>query len=225
MISRLPHYCAFGLALLLAGCANASDAREWQTSSVGVEASGCGLIPAVGSGAVVVEAGLVVTTAHIVAGSRQIEVIDHEGVAYEAVLWWLDPDSDVALLSVPGLTAAPLELGSVGEGDEGSFVAWDRRSGFRTSSATVIRELSVTIEDIYIDRQVSRRAIEFRGEVEPGDSGAAVVHDGNVVGMIYAKARDVDNLGYALAHQELADALTGLGSENRSPIESGRCTP
>lgn len=49
--------------------------------------------------------------------------------------------------------------------------------------------------------------------------------DGTAVGMVYAKARNTDDLGYALDHSGLADAVATLQRGDRSPIASGECVP
>lgn len=47
--------------------------------------------------------------------------------------------------------------------------------------------------------------------------------DGTAVGMVYAKARNTDDLGYARDHSGLADAVATLQRGDRSPIASGEC--
>src|SRR5438477_394505 len=61
--------------------------------------------------------GLVVTNAHVVAGERNTQVEDAQGEQWSANVLAFDPVRDLALLSVPGLTAPPLQLigGTVGD--------------------------------------------------------------------------------------------------------------
>jgi S1-C subfamily serine protease len=210
------------LVLFVVAC---SDDGAGAASAVGIEASGCGLISAVGSGAVVAEPGVVVTTAHTVAGSNEITVIDRHGDRHVANLLFIDPNQDIALLAAPSLDRLPLPIGSADAGDAGERTVWDRRTGFRTDGLTVTRELSVTIEDIYIDREVTRQALEFRGPVGRGDSGAVLVVDGEAVGMVYAKARSTDDLGYALDESELVDAIASIDPGYRGSVSSGECVP
>ncbi|MGI9613531.1 MAG: trypsin-like peptidase domain-containing protein [Acidimicrobiales bacterium] len=211
---------------VLASCGDEGAAsQDWQRSAVGIEAKGCGLVAAVGSGAVVDDADLVVTTAHTVAGSNEVTVIDLDGERHAAELLLIDPDQDIALLAASGLDRPPLEVGTAVIGEAAGRVAWDRRTGFRTDELTVTDRLSVTIEDIYIDHDVDRRALEFRGPVERGDSGAVLVADGLAVGVVYAKARSSETLGYALDGSELADALATLQAGDRQPVPSGDCVP
>jgi S1-C subfamily serine protease len=81
----------------------AFDAADQSTVRVVGEA--CGRIQE-GSG-FVVEGGLVVTNAHVVAGTSllQVQHADIGSVAATTVLF--DPDLDLAVLSVPGLAAKP----------------------------------------------------------------------------------------------------------------------
>lgn len=198
-------------------------APDAELSAVGIEATGCGLQPAIGSGAVVAEPGLVVTVAHAVAGSDQITVIDHAGVRHDAELRLLDPASDVAVLQVDALQAEPLSLGSTTAPVDGHLLARGRRDNVAEVPVTLTRRIVVTIEDIYTEVEVERTAFELDGKVEPGDSGGVVVVDGVAVAMVYAKARNVDGVGFALDEKELADAIEAAGNATPGPIDSGRC--
>ena len=49
----------------------------------------------------------------------------------------------------------------------------------------------MTIEDIYIEDVVERRAFEFDGAITAGDSGAPIFGEtGDVLGIVYARSRD-----------------------------------
>lgn len=229
-------WALFLAATLLSGCSpthtgpsanpdsTTAPAESAVTGAVGIEAFGCGLRPALGSGAVMARAGLVVTVAHTVAGADEITVIDHEGNRHVAELRMLDPSSDIALLHVEGLTAVPLPIGSTSVPADAHLLVWTRRDGFRTKPITLTRRLRVTIEDIYIDKDVRRTAFEFTGSVDSGDSGGVLLVDESIVAMVYARARNDDRLGFALDERELGDALDDLQS-SEGTVDSGPCVP
>src|SRR5262249_2875564 len=64
--------------------------------------------------------GPIGTNAHVVAGERATEVEDVDGHQYAATVVEFDPVRDLAVLSVPGLTAPPLPLANGEVGDVGA---------------------------------------------------------------------------------------------------------
>src|SRR5207237_1813828 len=97
-------------------------AKRAANSTVKVEAPACSRIQD-GSGAVIAD-DLVVTNAHVVAGSKSPTVLRYpDGDALDATVVAFDPDRDVALLRVPGIDRPALPLGdSFGVGGVGAVV-------------------------------------------------------------------------------------------------------
>jgi len=204
-----------------AACSTTESASpdEFFDSVVGVEASGCSLVPALGSGTVLADER-VMTSAHTVAGALDIVVIDGEGRSLSATLVGFDPDKDLAVLSVPGLASPPLSLGQASGEESGWVVAWNRDDGIHAYPMTVTKRILVTIEDIYVDDIVERGAIEIAADVAKGDSGGAVISaEGEVVGLIYATSR-TRTAGFALDGEEIAAALAAAAGES---VDAGRC--
>lgn len=200
-----------------------SSSEQAGTSAVGIEAVGCGLRAAVGSGAVLGEAGLVVTVAHTVAGAKDIVVIDGDGTRHNARLRLLDPASDIALLQVEGLSVPALSLGaSPALPEQGDLLVWNRADGISSKPVEITQRLLVTIEDIHLERDVQRTAYEFAGSVDVGDSGGVLVVNESVVGMVYARTRDGGGRGFALDERELADAMA---TDREGFVDSGECVP
>ncbi len=170
-----------------------------------------------GSG-VVVERGLVLTAAHVVAGADAIEVVQGErrGVA---VVVGFDPEMDLAYLSVDGLLGSPMTVGSddVDEGDEG--VAYVVRDGVVVAEPVRIRRrVQIRTEDIYIEGETLRPGFELDATIETGDSGGAVVVGGEVVGIIWARSRKFDERAYAIDP-------TRAGARLREQLADGRLGP
>lgn len=204
------------LVALLASCTSAED--EVLEAAYGIEAEGCSLVSTFGSGIAVLP-GVVATSAHTVAGATTITVHASDGSTKSGELIGLDAAVDLALVAIddgPALAAREAV-----EGEAGRLLAWSP-DGFVTRPVEVTRRLVVTIEDIYIEDTVTRRAIEFEGDVQHGDSGGAVIgEDDAVIGIVYAASRE-RSVGFAIRAEELQHVLT-----NRSdvPIPSGRCVP
>ena len=172
------------------------------------------------SGVVVGRPGQVVTVAHAIAGAASISVIDDAGDAHAATVRAFDKDSDLAMLDVPGLAAPALQIAPSAVG-RASMLTWNREAGVMNDEVTVSKLLTVTIEDIYVEESAARRGLEVLGEVHAGDSGGAVLSStGDVIGIIYARSRTRNGVGFATDASEL-DAL--LHTPSATPVANGRC--
>jgi len=215
---------AFVIGLLAVSCAADDIAtRSVVAAVVTVEARGCSLVPARGTGVVIGSDGtLVVTVAHTLAGARDVEVIDGRGRSRSATITWFDPSSDLAVLRVSGSIAPGLPIGRAQPGERAIVAA--PRSGQVTSGveASITRFVAVSIEDIYVEKIVHRDALELSAHVEKGDSGAGVIDpNGAVVGIVYARSRLDPYRAFALDDTEIARAVASAGDFR---VANGHCT-
>lgn len=150
---------------------------------------------------------VVATVAHSLDGVRHIEMRGGDGLAQSAEVIYLDEDKDIALLRPERPVAQYLALATPeGPGPVG-VIRYDDGDGRATVEAGELLEL-VTIT---LDGEGARAAARLRAEIEPGDSGAAVIDDdGQMVAMVFATARGRD-VGWAVSSTELQDALDVLG--------------
>lgn len=175
----------------------------WQAAApsvVEVLASGWGRQEVHGSGAVV-RADRVATVAHLVAGARTVAVSVEKGRRRRARVVAVDPEHDLALLEVEGLEVAALPRAEATDGEEGRMLspARDDASEFR-----ITRRVRARIAG------VERDALAIDADIDPGDSGAALVDTrGRLVGLVFAASRERDG-GYAIPSGEL-DALLEQG--------------
>lgn len=193
-------------------------------STVRIQASGCGDNLQVGSGWIAAE-GLVMTNAHVVAGTDKIDVVDTEGVHQARVVYY-DPGADIAILRTSGLAGRPLSISStlVPRGQEAVILGFPGGGDFNAQAAGVLRSIDATGLDIYARRSITRSIYELQGHVVRGDSGGPVVlGDGTVVGMTFAAAADGSNVGYALTSPQLIDALNTAKSRSGS-VSTMSCT-
>lgn len=193
-----------------AGATVGPDATELLRSAVGVRAGGCSLVETIGTGAVVADQGTVVTVAHTLAGADTVVVIDADGTEHAATVTSFDPGADLAALSVPTLDAPPLALGTDRVGPARAL-RWRPDSGIELLEVDITRRLAITIEDIYLEREVRRSGMELAAEIEVGDSGGPVIDDaGRVVGIVYANSRSRPRVGFATDATEI-DAVLAAG--------------
>jgi S1-C subfamily serine protease len=202
------HFVASAGLVALLGCQTAATPTAVE-SGVGIVAEGCaGLATDVGSGMTIERRGQVVTTAHTVGGATAITVIDPLGTEFPATITAFDKDADLALLEVPGLATPPLSVGEAGV-DDATAVVWSPDEGVRPVPVTITKQLSITIEDIYVEDEVRRSGLELAGDISVGDSGGAVVDGaGEVVGIIYAQSRQRTQTAFATDNRELARLLS-----------------
>jgi S1-C subfamily serine protease len=192
------------LVALTVGCA-----ADPPRAVVGVVAEGCAPTPALGSGSVVGD-GLVLTSAHVVAGATDLAV-EHGDVRVPARVVGFDPDTDLAYLEIDAWSRAsaaasppalPLADERAGAGDDAT--AWVVRGGEPLAvPVTVERAVTIRSEDVYVEGESDRPGLELDGEIRPGDSGAAVIVDGEIVGVVWARSRGRTDRSYAI------DAVTG----------------
>ncbi|MGH9213318.1 MAG: MarP family serine protease [Acidimicrobiales bacterium] len=175
-------------------------------STVKVQGVACDRVQE-GTGFVVAEE-LVVTNAHVVAGEDATEVALNDGRVEDATVVAFDPVRDLAVLRVEGLDRGALPLDNAEVGDIGGVFGHPGGGDLEISPFEVADEITALGKDIY-DRQDSRRQVlVLAAELQPGDSGSALVDgDGNVIGVAFAVAPDRNDVAYALTLDELRAVL------------------
>lgn len=166
----------------------------------------------------------VLTNAHVVAGASQVQVQSAAGWLTARVVLF-DPARDVAVLSVPGLTARPLPLsGTVARSGQDAIVLGYPQDGpFDVRPARVRDRERITGRDIYGQLSVDRDIYTIRSVVRAGNSGGPLIAtDGSVLGIVFASALDSADTGFVLTADEVAsDAARGRSAA--SQVSTGRC--
>lgn len=184
---------ALVLGLLASACAS-----DPPSAVVGVVVDACDPGIDVASGAFVAP-GIVLTAAHTLRGADAIEVRRGDR-AVAATVVGFDPDLDLAYLRVDEpwpVTPMPVGSDHVRPGDIGAaWVVRDER--VVQLPVTVVRRVRINTEDIYIEGETSRSGFELRADIRAGDSGGAVVVDGRVVGVLWARSRTGATRAYAI---------------------------
>ncbi|MGH2511143.1 MAG: MarP family serine protease [Candidatus Limnocylindrales bacterium] len=213
--------------------ADAIAARA-EASTVLVRADACGYVLS-GTG-FVVRPGYLVTNAHVVAGSRSVEVGRDGGSQADASVVLFDPELDVALLYAPGLAAArqgnPSPVGPAlafagqvpPRGTLGAAIGHPGGGAMAIIPSAVTATYRAEGRDIYGGQLVNRQIIELRAGILQGDSGGPLVlADGTVGGVVFAQAQTDPHVGYALSPVDVAARIQpGLGQ--KTAVDTGACT-
>jgi S1-C subfamily serine protease len=168
----------------------------------------------------------VLTNAHVVAGVTQGPFVStSSGGNFNARVVLFDPQRDIAVLDVPGLTARPLRFAPAAVDGANAIVAgFPLDSAYLTlGAARVGRSLPALGPSIYATSEVDRQIYELRALVRPGNSGGPLLApDGRVYGVVFAASTAYLDTGYALTASEVSgDAHRGAGKY--AAVSTQRC--
>jgi len=182
----------------------------------------CG-ISATGSGFVLAP-DRVVTNAHVLAGVETAIVELPGRPAREGRIVYFDPIDDLAVIAVDGLDAAVIPVADPLPVGTAAVVAGYPFGGpFTTAQAEVLSTGEVFVPDIYGDSSAQRSIYGLAAAVNPGNSGGPLLTgDGAVAGVVFARAEDETDRGYAMTTTELQPVLAAA-AELTEPVSSGVC--
>ncbi|HSO94203.1 MAG TPA: MarP family serine protease [Candidatus Dormibacteraeota bacterium] len=182
---------------------------------------GCGGI-VFGSG-FPVGSGLVLTNAHVVAGTQGTTVRTPDGRTLTARVVLFDPNRDVAILSVPrlGLGALGSALGQTGT--TGAAIGYPGGASETVEPAVVDGEIKAEGRDIYGQNLVIRHIWITEADVKPGNSGGPLVDQaGNVLGVIFAASTSQPGQAYALTDAEVEPDISAAAGRTGA-VDVGPC--
>jgi serine protease Do len=175
-------------------------------------------VQSAGSGFVLHASGYIVTNAHVVEGARQPKVTFGDGQALDARVLAVDAEHDLAVLKVNAdrpLRAAVLGTSSdlmIGE----TAIAIGNPFGFQhTVTAGVVSAADRTLK--FQDARSPQGIKEYKGLIQtdaainPGNSGGPLLNIlGEVIGINTAIRGDAQNIGFAIAVDQLRKFLPGI---------------
>lgn len=167
----------------------------------------------------------VITNAHVVAGVTQGPVVSTAGgTTYRASVVFYDPQVDIAVLYVPGLSMTPLRFTGQAQGSADAVVAgYPLNHPFTAVAARIGGVQRAEGPDIYQTGQVDRQIYEVRAKVEPGNSGGPLLSPaGEVYGVVFAAAVGVTDTGFALTANEVASDANA-GATQTVPVSTQGC--
>jgi S1-C subfamily serine protease len=165
----------------------------------------------------------VMTNAHVVAGTRNL-VIESGDERLEARVVVYDPERDLAVLAVPGLSAPVLRFAPPARPGADAIVVGYPLDGPYTPVAARVRDVrQVRGPDIYNSRTVEREVYTIRATVRSGNSGGPLLAaNGTVYGVIFAAAVDDPQTGFALTGRESAPVIAA-GRSASATVDTGPC--
>lgn len=202
----------------------AAATRAARGSTVEVLGAGCsrGFVNQ-GSG-FVVHGDLVVTNAHVVAGTTE-QWVQYDGVRIDAVVVAIDPELDVAVLDARGLDlpALPLLRGEADRGDVGAVLGYPGGGSLLAEDAAVRSVIEPVGRDIYGSGRVRRRVYEVQASIRRGNSGGPfVLASGRVAGLVFASSVADDQVGYAIVSSGFLPLLASPDTL-ATAVDTGAC--
>jgi S1-C subfamily serine protease len=177
---------------------------------LGVEGSGWAVRP-----------DLVVTNAHVVAGSDDTTVTTQGGVELDASTVYYDPENDLALLRV-GAELPALPIAEVREhGSSAAVLGYPENGPYKVEPARLGDTRPTISEDSYGNGPIERTIVALRGVVRSGNSGGPLIDgDGRVLGTVFAATTAGTAGGFAIPAEETREAVARAGDE----VSTGACT-
>ena len=169
-----------------------------------------------GTGVVIVDKGVILTSLHVVAGAKRIQVVFFDGLESPATVTGTKPEDDLAVLQaekIPDdLTAATLRsTADLSVGDEVVAVGFPFGIGPSASAGIVsgLRREFLSPEG----KRLLTNLIQFDAAANPGSSGGALVTArGELVGIVTAilnptQQRFFVGIGFAVPIENAASAV------------------
>ncbi len=158
----------------------------------------------------------VVTTAHLLAGQSSVVVAGRS-----ATVVGYDPSSDLAVLRVVGLNVSPLGVSSSpATRSSAQVVGYPTPNDRARSDAYVLGQVRAPGRDIYSGPVFLRTMDVVAAPLDPAESGAPVLVDGQVAAVIVERAVADTDLDYAVPASQLRQDLAGVTSR---AVSTQRC--
>jgi S1-C subfamily serine protease len=208
-------------ALPLPASVDTPGIRTAEAATLRIQGFGCGGI-VFGSG-FPVGPNLVLTNAHVVAGTRGTTVQSSGGSSLAARVVLFDSSRDVAILYVPRLALPPLGQAPADSGTQGAAIGYPGGGAEQVSPAVVDGQVRARGRDIYGQNLVDRSIWIAEAAVRPGNSGGPLVDlNGKVVGVIFAASTSNPDQAYALTDGEVAPDIDAAQGRTQS-VALGPC--
>lgn len=166
----------------------------------------------------------VLTNAHVVSGVSEPVVETEDGRALTGRVVAFDSARDVAVIAVEGLNLKPLSMGKeLSQGAKGVFMGYPAGGPFTAQPAAVQARQGMKVPNIYGQAPAVLDVYQLAADVKQGNSGGPFLQeDGKYAGMIFAKAKDQQKIGYALGLAELRSYVKAAPSLSKA-VSTGTC--
>jgi len=170
----------------------------------------------------------VMTNAHVVAGTRSVQVVDSGGGRKSGKVVVYDPERDLAVIYVPGLSGGstrilPFTDKPAASGSNAVVLGYPLDGPYNIQPARVREIRNITGPDIYDSGRVTREVYTIKALVRSGNSGGPLMSiDGNVLGVIFAAAADDPETGFAVT-AAVASKVADEGRTRTDATGTGAC--
>jgi S1-C subfamily serine protease len=166
----------------------------------------------------------IVTNAHVVAGVKNPVIESPNGQVLVGSVVYFDVRDDLAVIAVTGLDATPLNKGTIAIAGETTELMGYSYGGPIVATVGTVQSTGIfNSPNIYRLGKSPRQVYTLVGKVSRGDSGGPVLNlAGEFVGILFARATDRANVGYAMTLTELDPILSSV-SEFTTAVSSGDC--
>jgi S1-C subfamily serine protease len=177
-----------------------------------------------GSG-VVIEGNKILTCAHLVMYTREVSVQPRAGGdKVEAKVQWLDPDVDLAVLTVKDddlfKKSPPLARAKELPKAQDNVTVYGFPVG--GSNLSVTKGVISRIDHGLFYNLRAGMIIQISAAVNPGNSGGPAAVGGKMIGLVYSRLNDAENIGYIVPNEEV-DAFLQRARDGRrdgKPVEA-----
>lgn len=184
-----------------------------------------------GSGTIISEDGLILTSEHVVQAATDIEVLFHDGQRLQALVVAADPRSDLAVLQTVRAALRPAALCNWSDVARGQWIVvlgnpfGLGHDGQLSVSVGVIANLGRQLPGLgEADDRFYNDMIQITAPISPGNSGGPLFNiHGELVGVVTAmhtRAPADDGVGFAVPMTPVKRRLVNLLAQGR-PIEYG----
>jgi S1-C subfamily serine protease len=167
----------------------------------------------------------IMTNAHVVAGTSGVQVQTGSDRLNGRVVVF-DAARDLAVVYVPGLRAPvlPFVRKPAAKGADALVLGYPLNGPYNAQAARVSRSGAITGPNLDETADVTREIYTIRALVRRGNSGGPLLTPaGDVLGVIFAVARDDRNVGFALTAAEASGAAE-QGADRTRGVETGACS-
>lgn len=199
-------------------------ARAAAGGTVKVLGAACGL--AISGSGWIASRGIVVTNAHVVAGTGDELTVQLPGSERRrARTLHFDSRNDVALLAVRGLGGTPLRVVEApSSGTAGAILGYPESGPFDARAARIGATLQVLSQDVYGRGPVLRPMTTIRGTIRHGNSGGPVVDSsGRVLTTVFASSESGSaDGGFGVPNAVVREALADVDTAS-TEVSTGPC--
>ena len=178
-----------------------------------------------GTGVVLSEDGYIITNAHVIEGSYEVEILLYDDSTYNALLVGMDTESDLAVLKIDARDLTPAQFGDSDQLQVGdTALAIGNPLGEELRGTMTDGIISAINRDVNVDGR-SMVLLQTTAALNSGNSGGALINDhGQVIGITTLKMSSyydtIEGLGFAIPTttvKGIVDALIAQGYVSGRP--------